>query len=222
MNRALGKLARTIDWRFLESRLGAVYDDDPGRPPLPNRLMAGLAILKRHTSCWTRRWVESPYFQFFCDGMDGPGAFVALHQSTVRGISHVRHRNHWTGYRKERVSGSRRRRQWRSRAQEADQTRPRPGAFFASLASCLVALEACFTAHFWAREIVKHRHEVRMIPSQYVKPVIKRNKTDSAHAEAICEAAGRRCASSQSRVFNSKAPWFCIGRVIFLYGSAPS
>ena len=43
---ALVKLAATIDWRFLEERLGAVYDDDPGRPPLPTRLMAGLAILK--------------------------------------------------------------------------------------------------------------------------------------------------------------------------------
>src|SRR5215204_3396852 len=43
---ALVKLAATIDWRFLEERFGAAYDDDPGRPPLPTRLMAGLAILK--------------------------------------------------------------------------------------------------------------------------------------------------------------------------------
>ncbi|WP_287225570.1 hypothetical protein [Mesorhizobium sp.] len=43
MDRALVKLARTIDWRFLEERLGAVYDDDPGRPLLATRLMAGLA-----------------------------------------------------------------------------------------------------------------------------------------------------------------------------------
>lgn len=64
-------------------------------------------------------------------------------------------------------------------------------AFFGSLPPCLVALEACFTAHFWAREIAKHGHEVRMIPPQYVKPFVKRNKTDSADAEAICEAAGR-------------------------------
>jgi hypothetical protein len=42
----LAKLARTIDWDFLEQRLGAVYTDHPGRPPLPTRLMAGLAILK--------------------------------------------------------------------------------------------------------------------------------------------------------------------------------
>jgi transposase len=64
-------------------------------------------------------------------------------------------------------------------------------AFFAGLSPCLVGLEACFTAHFWAREIAKHGHEVRMIPPQYVKPFVKRNKTDSVDAEAICEAAGR-------------------------------
>jgi hypothetical protein len=43
---ALVKLARAIDWSFFEARLGEVYDDDPGRPPLASRLMAGLAILK--------------------------------------------------------------------------------------------------------------------------------------------------------------------------------
>src|SRR5262245_10866985 len=48
MNHALVKLARTIDWRFLEAKFGAVYTDKPGQPPLPTRLMAGLAILK-HT-----------------------------------------------------------------------------------------------------------------------------------------------------------------------------
>jgi transposase, IS5 family len=46
MNHALVKLARAIDWRFLEERFGAVYSDKPGQPPLPTRLMAGLAILK--------------------------------------------------------------------------------------------------------------------------------------------------------------------------------
>jgi hypothetical protein len=48
MNHALAKLARTIDWSFLKERFGAVYEDKPDRPPLPTRLMAGLAILK-HT-----------------------------------------------------------------------------------------------------------------------------------------------------------------------------
>src|SRR5262249_6333786 len=64
MKHALVKLARTIDWGFLEQPFGAVYTDKPGQPPLPTRLMAGLAILK-HTyelsdeAC--DRWVENPY-----------------------------------------------------------------------------------------------------------------------------------------------------------------
>jgi len=66
----LVKLARTIDWSFLEEHFGAVYEDKPGRPPLPTRLMAGLAILK-HTydlsdEVLCERWVENPYYQFFC------------------------------------------------------------------------------------------------------------------------------------------------------------
>ena len=67
---ALVKLARLIDWPFLEERFGAVYEDKPGRPPLPTRLMAGLAILK-HTydlsdEVLCERWLENPYYQFFC------------------------------------------------------------------------------------------------------------------------------------------------------------
>jgi hypothetical protein len=46
MKHALVTLARTIDWGFLEHRFGEVYEDGPGQPPLPTRLMAGLAILK--------------------------------------------------------------------------------------------------------------------------------------------------------------------------------
>ena len=70
MRHALVKLARTIDWAFLEGRFGAVYVDGPGQPPLPTRLMAGLAILK-HTydvsdEVLCERWVENPYFQYFC------------------------------------------------------------------------------------------------------------------------------------------------------------
>ncbi len=66
----LVKLAAAIDWRFLESRFGEVYDDDPGRPPLPTRLMAGLAILKHlqdlSDEVLCERWVENPYMQLFC------------------------------------------------------------------------------------------------------------------------------------------------------------
>jgi len=67
---ALAKLGRAIDWRFLEERLGAVYTDKAGHPPLPTRLMAGLSILK-HTHDLSdedlcARWVENPYYQLFC------------------------------------------------------------------------------------------------------------------------------------------------------------
>jgi IS5 family transposase len=70
MNHALAKLARRIDWTFLEEAFGAVYNDGPGQPPLPTRLMAGLAILK-HTFNLSdenlcERWVENPYYQLFC------------------------------------------------------------------------------------------------------------------------------------------------------------
>ena len=70
MDHGLVKLARSIDWRFLEQRLGAVYDDDPGRPPLPTRLMAGLAILKSmhnlSDEVLCERWLENPYYQLLC------------------------------------------------------------------------------------------------------------------------------------------------------------
>ena len=63
--------------------------------------------------------------------------------------------------------------------------------FFAKLRPCLIGMEACSSAHHWARELTRLGHEVRLIPPQYVKPYVKRNKTDAADAEAICEAVGR-------------------------------
>ena len=70
MEHALAKLARAIDWGFLEEHFGAVYEDGPGRPPLPTRLMAGLAILKHahdlSDEVLCERWVENPYYQHFC------------------------------------------------------------------------------------------------------------------------------------------------------------
>jgi len=63
--------------------------------------------------------------------------------------------------------------------------------FFKRQLPCLVGLEACATAHHWAREIEKLGHEVRMMPPRYVKPYVKRNKNDAADAEAICEAVQR-------------------------------
>src|SRR3989454_9629362 len=70
MRHALVKLARAIGWRFLEGEFGAVYTDGPGSPPLPTRLMAGLSILKYthdlSDEVLCERWIENPYYQFFC------------------------------------------------------------------------------------------------------------------------------------------------------------
>lgn len=63
--------------------------------------------------------------------------------------------------------------------------------FFAAKPPCLVGIEACSTAHHWAREITALGHQVRLMPASYVKPYIKRGKTDAADAEAICEAVTR-------------------------------
>jgi IS5 family transposase len=70
MRHELVRLAQAIDWPVLEARFGAVYSGGPGMPPLPTRLMAGLAILK-HTfnlsdEALCERWVENPYFQYLC------------------------------------------------------------------------------------------------------------------------------------------------------------
>src|SRR5271167_4832828 len=64
-------------------------------------------------------------------------------------------------------------------------------AFFAALAPCLIGMEACATAHYWARELTKLGHKVRLMPAKDVKAYVKRNKNDAADAEAICEAVRR-------------------------------
>jgi len=69
--------------------------------------------------------------------------------------------------------------------------RDRVRAFLASQPRCVVAMEACASAHHWGREIVGLGHEVRLVPPIYVKPFVKRQKNDTADAEAIAEAASR-------------------------------
>jgi transposase len=63
--------------------------------------------------------------------------------------------------------------------------------FVAQLQPCLVAMEACGGAHYWAREFAKRGHEVRLMSPRFVRPYVKSNKNDARDAEAICEAVGR-------------------------------
>jgi transposase len=70
-------------------------------------------------------------------------------------------------------------------------SRPQLARFMAEHPPCLVAMEACASAHHWVREMARHGHQVRLIAPRYVKPFIKRQKNDAADAEAIAEAALR-------------------------------
>src|SRR6266478_5186081 len=63
--------------------------------------------------------------------------------------------------------------------------------FFKALPPCLIGMEACATAHYWARELTKLGHQVRLMPAKDVKAYVKRGKNDAADAEAICEAVRR-------------------------------
>lgn len=63
--------------------------------------------------------------------------------------------------------------------------------YFTNLLPCLVGMEACATAHHWARKLIKLGHTVKLMPPAYVKPYVKRGKTDAADAEAIAEAVSR-------------------------------
>src|SRR5262245_34966646 len=85
--------------------------------------------------------------------------------------------------------------------------------FFEELPRCLVGLEACATSHYWARELAKLGHDVRLMPAKDVKAYIKRNKNDAADAEAICEAVRRptmrfvqvKSAEQQSQLMQHRA-----------------
>ena len=63
--------------------------------------------------------------------------------------------------------------------------------FFANLPACLIGMEACASAHFWARKLIGLGHTVRLMAPQFVKPYVKTNKNDARDAEAICEAVSR-------------------------------
>lgn len=64
-------------------------------------------------------------------------------------------------------------------------------AFFETLPRCVVGMEACGSSHHWGRKLRELGHDVRLMPAAYVKPYVKRGKTDAADAEAICEAVRR-------------------------------
>jgi transposase len=64
-------------------------------------------------------------------------------------------------------------------------------SFFANLEPCLIGMEACGSAHYWARKLLELGHMVRLMAPQFVKPYVKTNKSDRNDAEAICEAVGR-------------------------------
>src|SRR5437763_6327413 len=63
--------------------------------------------------------------------------------------------------------------------------------FFEALPPCLIGMDACATAHYWARELTRLGHQVRLMPAKDVKAYVKRNSNDAAHGEAICEAVRR-------------------------------
>ena len=64
-------------------------------------------------------------------------------------------------------------------------------SFASGLEPCLIGMEACATSHYWARELAKLGHTVKLMPPAYVKPYVKRGKNDTTDAEAICEAVTR-------------------------------
>src|SRR5450755_2787482 len=69
--------------------------------------------------------------------------------------------------------------------------RAQVAGFFSNMPPCVIGMEACASAHHWARTLQRFGHTVRLIAPQFVKPYVKTNKNDVADAEAICEAVGR-------------------------------
>ncbi|SLQ81329.1 transposase, IS110 family [Klebsiella pneumoniae] len=69
--------------------------------------------------------------------------------------------------------------------------RAQMASFFANIPPCLIGMEACASAHFWANKLISMGHNVKLMAPQFVKPYVKTNKHDAADAEAICEAVTR-------------------------------
>jgi transposase len=92
--------------------------------------------------------------------------------------------------------------------------------FFDALPRCLVAMEACASAHHWARQLIGLGFEVKLIPPAHVKPYVRRNKNDAADAAAICEAAGRpsqrfvpvRSVANQAELMRHRARELLVGQ----------
>jgi len=93
-------------------------------------------------------------------------------------------------------------------------TRSRMLPFFEKLPACLIGIEACATSHYWARELTELGHEVKLMPAQYVKPYVKRQKNDMADAEAIAEAVTR----PNMRFVAAKAPGEQSAMMLHKYG----
>jgi transposase len=87
-------------------------------------------------------------------------------------------------------------------------------AAFVNRTPCRVVMEACGSAHYWARRIAACGHEVRLLPAQYVRAYVKRNKTDRADAAALIEAV--RCADIRPVPVKAleQQSWLCIGFVV--------
>ena len=91
--------------------------------------------------------------------------------------------------------------------------------FFDALPRCVVAMEACSSAHHWGRQLLELSFAVRLIPPAHVKPYVRRNKNDAADAAAICEAAGRpaqrfvpvRSVETQAKLMRHRAREFMVG-----------
>lgn len=92
--------------------------------------------------------------------------------------------------------------------------------FFEGLPPCLVGMEACATAHYWARVLSALGHDVRLMPPSYVKAYVRRQKNDAADAEAICEAVTRPTMRFVP-VKSARAFWCCTGHGICWSASAP-